>query len=290
MRSPSLSIAAIAFARSAGSSVGAAPKQLGIAADRRQRSPKLVRRIGEEPAESLLGRIALGERRLDLLEHPVDRARHATDLRTRRGGRDTLGEVAAGNRVCGRGDAEQWSEALLQDEGSDHRERRQDDGCNPQVDREQVPQGLLLGGQRDHGDDDLAVLPVHRDRFVARRAVAVLDGARPIERLRETRRNQPCVRVRADPLAEPLPTENAPRRSPADPYRQTDRTPAASHSHAADAAVSATERTLLAARPSTYRRKRTKLAMSAAPTATAAIATVASVVRSRIDIADQSSG
>ena len=127
--------------------VGATPKQLGIAADRRQRSPKLVRRIGEEPAKSLLGRITLCERRLDLLEHPVDRARHATDLGTRRGGRNTLGEVAGGNRVCGRGDAEQWSEALLQDEGGNHRERRQDDCRNPQVDREQVAQGFLLGGQ-----------------------------------------------------------------------------------------------------------------------------------------------
>ena len=67
------------------------PEQLGVAADRGQRRPQLVRRVGDELAQAVLARLPLGERALEAVEHRVEREPDAADLgarvgRPRRGG------------------------------------------------------------------------------------------------------------------------------------------------------------------------------------------------------------
>ena len=59
---------------------GAHAKQLGVAADRRQRRAEFVRRVGEEAAQPILGLLPVGERGLDLSEHLVQRASEPPDL------------------------------------------------------------------------------------------------------------------------------------------------------------------------------------------------------------------
>ena len=61
--------------------VGIALQQLRVAAHRRQRRAQLVRRVGDEMAETLLHRLALGEGALDLTEHLVECQTEAADLR-----------------------------------------------------------------------------------------------------------------------------------------------------------------------------------------------------------------
>jgi hypothetical protein len=65
----------------------ALPVQLGKAADRGQRGPQLMARVGDEPAHPVLGllcaglgRLALSEGGLDLSEHAVERRRQSAHL------------------------------------------------------------------------------------------------------------------------------------------------------------------------------------------------------------------
>ena len=74
---------------------GADPKQLGVAADRRQRRAQLMRRVGEEAAQALLARAPLGERLLEAREHRVEREAEAPDLGARLGGLDAAARSPA---------------------------------------------------------------------------------------------------------------------------------------------------------------------------------------------------
>ena len=56
-----------------GAVFGAAMEELGVAADRGERRAQLVRGVGQEAAQPVLGRLALGEGVLDVLEHAVER-------------------------------------------------------------------------------------------------------------------------------------------------------------------------------------------------------------------------
>ena len=55
-------------------------EELGEALDGGQRRPQLVRRVGEELAQPLLGRLALAEGVLDLAEHGVEGQPELADL------------------------------------------------------------------------------------------------------------------------------------------------------------------------------------------------------------------
>ena len=95
IRAASSSMRRIAFSVSSGSPRGAHPEQLGVAADRRQRRAQLVRGVGDERAQPVLGRLAAGERLLEPVEHPVERDPEPADLGAAVGRLDAVGEVAA---------------------------------------------------------------------------------------------------------------------------------------------------------------------------------------------------
>ncbi len=102
MRVASSSMRCIAFARSSGRSVGAAPEQLGVAADRRERRAQLVRRVGDELSQPRFGRVAFRERPLDLSEHAVEGEAEPADLGLlgRRARRAATGRRPRSRRRC----------------------------------------------------------------------------------------------------------------------------------------------------------------------------------------------
>ena len=74
--------------------------ELGVAADRRDRRAQLVRRVGDELAQAVLGRGALVEGLLDAAEHLVERDAELAGLGA--GGRlgHPVREVAGGDRAA----------------------------------------------------------------------------------------------------------------------------------------------------------------------------------------------
>ena len=75
--------------------------QLGVAADRRDRRPQLVRRVGDEAAQAVLGRGLLLERLVELVEHVVERPAELTGLRRRRQLGHAVRPVAGGDLLGG---------------------------------------------------------------------------------------------------------------------------------------------------------------------------------------------
>ena len=74
-------------------------EQLGVALDRGERRAQLVGGVGQEAAQPFLGSGTLGERRLDLGEHAVERPPEPRDLRGAVARLDPPGEVARGDGV-----------------------------------------------------------------------------------------------------------------------------------------------------------------------------------------------
>ena len=102
----------------------AAAKQLRITPDRCQRRAQLVRDVGEEPPQLVLGRIAFRERSLVLGEHSVQRRRHAPDLAPLGALRDARREVAGRDRVGSHRDSPQRAQAAGEhDRGNDCQNR-----------------------------------------------------------------------------------------------------------------------------------------------------------------------
>ncbi len=133
-----------------GTLVRAALEELGVGGDRAQRSPQLMRRIGDEPAQLLLGRGAARERILDVAEHGVERRAEPPDL-----GPIVLGhpqaQVAAGDVRCRRLDVAQRTQAQP-DQPQAHADRRdQRRRGDEELDDEQLVQGPvgLVERQRD---------------------------------------------------------------------------------------------------------------------------------------------
>ena len=79
--------------------VGERPRagELGVAADRRERRPQLVARVGDEAPEPVFAGGALVERLLDLPQHAVERVGETSDLGAGGHVRHALAEVAGGN-------------------------------------------------------------------------------------------------------------------------------------------------------------------------------------------------
>ena len=102
IRCASDSIRDMIIARSAGSRRAAAAEELRVAAHRRERRAQLVPGVGDEPAQPVLRRAPLLERRLDLGQHRVQRRAQAADLGGGVAGVDAAREVAGrdgGGRV-----------------------------------------------------------------------------------------------------------------------------------------------------------------------------------------------
>ena len=103
MRTASCSVRRMASASACGSLEATGAVELGVAPDGRDRRAQLVRRVGHEPAQPVLGAGALVERLLDAAQHLVQRQPELARLGA--GGHlgHPLGEVAARDRGGGGG-------------------------------------------------------------------------------------------------------------------------------------------------------------------------------------------
>ena len=185
MRAASSSIRRIAFSTSSRLARGAHPEQLGVAADRRQRRAQLVRGVGEEAAQPVLARLALGERLLEAVEHRVQREPEAADLGARVGRLDAVREVAAGDRAGGVAHAVERQQADAHD---DPRERRRAASSTPAITSASTSSSrcerLVDVAQRDRDDgrarSERAALG--EDAVAVAVAVLAVDGDRLAER------------------------------------------------------------------------------------------------------------
>ena len=144
--------------------VGAATEELGVAADRRQRRPELVRRIGDEAPEALLGPPALFERRLDVGQHRVQRDPEPADLGPFVGWFHAAREIAGGDRARG---ISHPFERLQSDANEPEREpcdEAQDGDADEELDAHEAAERRVDLVQWDR-DDDVARrwLPVLRE-------------------------------------------------------------------------------------------------------------------------------
>ena len=141
------------------------PVELGVAANRGDRRPQLVRRVGEEATEALLRRATLAERLLDPLQHRVQRSAELAGLGAGRRCRDPHREVAGGHlgrrarHLSQRSDAESHHPPRDQPEQQQHQEAR----------HRQHP--------HEPADDVVHVVQLHADHDgTARAGGTVLDG------------------------------------------------------------------------------------------------------------------
>ena len=157
-----------------GPPVGAAPEELRIRANGRERRAQLVRRVGDETAEPLLGGLPRGHLRLDLVQHPVQREPEPSDLGALVGALDAAREVAGGD--CGRGllDRPQRPQPEPDRPEPERRERCEDAGRHEQLDHQQPVERTVDAAQRARDDHDL-VAEIRLDRRT--HAVAAAAGA-----------------------------------------------------------------------------------------------------------------
>ena len=73
------------------------PQHLGITADGGERGSKLMRCVGDHPAQPRVRGSSLFESRFDLAQHSVEGESESPDLRLRRGRLHTSGQVTGGN-------------------------------------------------------------------------------------------------------------------------------------------------------------------------------------------------
>ena len=107
---------------------GADAEELRVAADRGQRRAQLVRGVGEELAQALLARLALGERLLEPVEHRVQREPEPADLRSRRGRAHPPRELAGGDLAGGDLHAVERAQPEANDEERAHAQGEQHAG------------------------------------------------------------------------------------------------------------------------------------------------------------------
>ena len=142
----------------------AGPVELGVAPDRGERGAQLVGRIGDEPAEPLLRRLALFEGALDLVEHAVEGESEPAGLGGRRADIDPPGEVALGDGVSRRRHLVDRPQPEADHpeghEGQHHEHRRGRRHLHP----DQPAQGRVGFAHRD-ADHDVATVGalLHRD-------------------------------------------------------------------------------------------------------------------------------
>ena len=172
---------------------GAAVEELGIGPHGGKRRAQLVRRVGDEAAQPVLGRGALVERLLDLAEHRVERPAEAPDLGARVVVLDALREVAAGDRgsrlldPAERPQADADEPEAEEEDGSEHR------GGDRQLDDQQLVQRVIGLFQRCRDGEELVRaldrLELHPE---ARVAIHGVDRERAVRG-----RGDRCARSRA---------------------------------------------------------------------------------------------
>ena len=148
------------------------PEQLRIAADRRQRGPQLVRRVGDELAQPVLARLALGERVLEAVEHGVEREPDAADLGARVRAGDAMREVAARDPARRVPDAVERQQPDAHEDPRDRGEQQQHARDHEALDDEETVEPLVDVPQGDRQDGDPAVPLARRDDAVAGRIAA----------------------------------------------------------------------------------------------------------------------
>ena len=143
--------------------VGAAAGELGVAGDRRQRRPQLVRGVRHELAHLLLAPVPGAQRCLDVLEHRVQRRADLADLgalvgevlghplleRDRAGGQRELG-----HRVGGRRDLAQRPQLAAYDDRADAGRRQRGQQEEQRLGDEEGRDRVVHVGGRQSGDDD----------------------------------------------------------------------------------------------------------------------------------------
>ena len=137
-----------------GAVIGTPAKQLGVAPDGGERRAQLVGGVGDEPAQAVLGRVALTEGRLDLAEHGVEGDPEAAHLGTRIGLGHPTGQVARGDVLGGLLDVVEGAQAEAHHPEAGGRRRHQHGAGHRQLDPAQIVKG---GGHVAHrqGDDEL---------------------------------------------------------------------------------------------------------------------------------------
>jgi hypothetical protein len=111
-----------------------------------------VRGVGEERAQPVLARLALGERPLQALEHRVQRQAQPADLRARCCRAHPVGHVAAGDRPRRLPHALERAQAQPHQEPGEQPEREQHTADHERLHQEQAVEDLVNLAER-HGDD-----------------------------------------------------------------------------------------------------------------------------------------
>ena len=146
----------------------AAPEQLRVAPDGGERRPQLVRRVGHELAQAILGGRLLGEGPLDLGQHLVERHTEAAHLGVGAPLGHTPGQVSRGDGIRRARHLAQRAQAPAHDHHDQHAHGQQHRQAGDQLDPAQRGQRVVGRVERNggdqralgHGDGDGAVLAV----------------------------------------------------------------------------------------------------------------------------------
>ena len=119
-----------------------------------------MRRVGDELAQAVLARLALGERALEAVEHRVEREPDAADLGARVGAGDAMREVAAGDPARGVADAVERQQPDAHEDPRDGGEQQQHADDHEALDEHEAVEPLVDVAQRDRHDGDPAAAPL----------------------------------------------------------------------------------------------------------------------------------
>ena len=220
---------------------GAAPEQLGVAADGGQRRAQLVRGVGGEAAEALLGRAPLGDLALDLGEHAVERDAQAPDLALAIAFLDALGQVAARDHGRRLRHALERPQAAQHDQPCRDADGHERDAADDELGDEDLIEGRVdvVQGKREDEREGADVGRVgHREPAVARltdreveRALVVRTRVRVLRRAGQARREagergSPVVVTTTRPLELTMPKTSVLRRKRGPPPPRLPRHPA----------------------------------------------------------------
>jgi hypothetical protein len=133
-------------------------------ADHGDRGAQFVTRIGDEPAQPYLAGLPAVQRRLDVLEHVVERCGQCADLGVRvrfrraRGHRHrSARQRQIGDLSCGVGHPVQWAEREPDGERAAHRDEQQRGAEHDRLDADQPRDGVIDLSGRQSRDEQVAV-------------------------------------------------------------------------------------------------------------------------------------
>ena len=138
-------------------------EELGVATDRGQRRPQLVRRVGDEATQAVLGGLTFGEGALDPAQHGVEGLAQAPDLRARPVGRHSLTQVAGGDGLGRAAHARQWAQTEPHQPQAEADHGDGDTRRHEQLDVPELSEGALDVAQREGDCECLACVDDGRD-------------------------------------------------------------------------------------------------------------------------------